>query len=148
MYARIVEGIVAEIIPATAEPIEDRFHPDVLATLVLLEPEQVGVVDLGWLYDGEDFIAPAPPPAASPLRFIRPNKLRARIPIGRRRTLTQAAASDNILRTWLDDLGSALYINLDDAELVSYTAQLVTEGKLLSEDRDAILADVTPEEAV
>jgi hypothetical protein len=63
-FARLNDGRVVEIIPATLEiegaavPLAERFHPDFVAALVEAGPE----VALGWVWDGEAF-APPPPPA-------------------------------------------------------------------------------------
>jgi hypothetical protein len=73
-YARIADGRVAEIIkvPANTPPIEERFHPDIVAASVLLTTSQAKSVQEGWTYDGEGFAAPppaeAPPPPPEPTK--------------------------------------------------------------------------------
>lgn len=63
-YARIEDGKVVEIILPAADgegvsiPIEDRFHPDFVATLVECPEDTLP----GYSYDGQSFHAPAPPP--------------------------------------------------------------------------------------
>lgn len=63
-YARIVDGKVAEIIVIDGDPpIEDRYHPDVVATCVALKGAQVQNVTEGYTYDGSSFAAPVAPEA-------------------------------------------------------------------------------------
>lgn len=62
MHARILDGRVAEIIPASDVPLAERFHPDLVAAMVGAGPE----VEPGWLWDGTAFAAPPPPPPAPP----------------------------------------------------------------------------------
>ncbi len=61
-YARIVDGIVAEIVKNSPSdgPIDQRFHPAFVAAMI----EVVGGVPVlpGWLWDGLSF---APPPPAA-----------------------------------------------------------------------------------
>lgn len=66
-YARILDGVVVEIIP----PIEDidisaRFHPEYLANLVVIPPG----VECGYIYDGAKF-SPAPSVEPSPKHELR-----------------------------------------------------------------------------
>lgn len=63
-YARIVDGRVAEIIVIDGDPpIEDRYHPEVVATCVTLKGAQVQNVTEGYTYDGSSFTAPVEPAA-------------------------------------------------------------------------------------
>lgn len=56
--ARVVDGIVAEIIaPVPDFPISERYHSDIVATLVVCAAD----VQQGWLYDGSTFVPPPPP---------------------------------------------------------------------------------------
>lgn len=70
-YARIDNGIVVEIIsPLTDDngadiPIERRFHPDFVATLVSIPA--VSTVAEGDTYDGHSFGPPPEPPEPLPL---------------------------------------------------------------------------------
>lgn len=59
-YARIAEGIVAEIIelPADVE-LKDAFHESIVTMCV----EASDDVEPGWIYDGEVFAPPLAPPA-------------------------------------------------------------------------------------
>lgn len=67
-YARVVAGVVAEIVPGDgAVPLADRYHPDLI-------PQFVGCgadVEPGWTYDGTTFADPAdavvPPPTKAEL---------------------------------------------------------------------------------
>jgi hypothetical protein len=65
-FARVADGLVAEIIdiPADGPPVEDRFHPDLLASLVEVKGAAPAVGD-GW--DGKRFRAAPPPPPAAPV---------------------------------------------------------------------------------
>lgn len=66
-YARIVDGKVAEIIVIDGDPpIEDRYHPDVVATCVALKGAQVQNVTEGYTYDGSSFAAPVEPTVTEP----------------------------------------------------------------------------------
>lgn len=64
-YARIVDGIVAEIVKNSPSdgPIDQRFHPAFVAAMI----EVVGGVPVlpGWLWDGASFTAPPPAAEAS-----------------------------------------------------------------------------------
>ncbi|MBX9750915.1 MAG: hypothetical protein K5Q68_15105 [Roseococcus sp.] len=62
MHARIVNGRVAEIFPASDTPLAERFHPALVAAMVEAGPE----VQPGWLWDGVAFTPPPPPPPAPP----------------------------------------------------------------------------------
>jgi hypothetical protein len=69
-FALIRDGVVAEVIkvPASTPPLEDRYHPDVVAACVELIGEGSTKVEGGWLYDGTSFSEPSAPepPAAAP----------------------------------------------------------------------------------
>ena len=63
-YARIMDGRVAEIIAIDSDPpIEERYHPDVVATCVTLKGAQIQNVTEGHTYDGSSFAAPVAPEA-------------------------------------------------------------------------------------
>lgn len=71
-YARIVDGRVAEIIVIDSDPpIEERYHPDVISTCVLLKGAQVQNVTEGYTYDGSSFTAPVAPEAPA---VVEPTK--------------------------------------------------------------------------
>lgn len=55
-YARISDGAVLEIIEGNSVPIEQRYHPDIVAALVPCEPD----VAQRWTYDGGTFSPPVP----------------------------------------------------------------------------------------
>lgn len=59
IYARVDGGIVREliVIPDDGPPIEDRFHPDIVATLWDVGQD----VREGWVLDGDTLIAPPAP---------------------------------------------------------------------------------------
>ena len=69
-YARVENGVVLEIIQPFAikdedgneveVPIEERFVPDIVQTLVEVT-KATGTPDQGWTYDGKVFAAPVPP---------------------------------------------------------------------------------------
>lgn len=147
-YARIAGGIVAEIIPTSATPIEERFHPDIVATLVAASAE----VAEGWLWDGQAFAAPPPPPspAPAPIRIIAPLAFRRRLGV-RRAALTLAAsagleAGDATLQVMLDDIAAAKVIDLDEPELVAGVRLLVARSLLSQPEAVALLRDGTPAE--
>lgn len=75
MWARIHAGAVAEIVPETDTPIQKRFHPAVVAMLVAVPAEQASTVQVGWLYDGATFTAPAPVAPPAPLPYDVPKLL-------------------------------------------------------------------------
>jgi hypothetical protein len=74
-YARTDGGIVRELIsiPEDGPPIEQRFHPDLVATLVEV-PGGVSVSE-GWLWNGEQFSPPSPQ-APAPLPPLTARQLR------------------------------------------------------------------------
>lgn len=64
-FARISGGVVAEIIdPPHGVPVDQMFHPDVVAALVPV-PDP-GEVAPGWGWDGVGFTPPAPPAPVVP----------------------------------------------------------------------------------
>ena len=64
LYARIQDGVVAEIIEITDGPtLEERYHPDIVAQCVTLKGAQVQNVTPGYTYDGSSFTAPVAPEA-------------------------------------------------------------------------------------
>ena len=89
MHARVVAGEVVEIIASSEIPIEDRFHPDFVATLV--EVADPGEVAPGWGWDGMSFTPPPPPPPA-PVPDITARQLRLWI-IGQGRALAEVDAA-------------------------------------------------------
>lgn len=62
LFARIVGGVVAELIEIEAEgpPLAERFHPDIVAACVAV-PDGAAVSE-GWTWDGAIFAPPSPPP--------------------------------------------------------------------------------------
>lgn len=65
-FARIVGGVVAELIEVEADgpTIMERFHPDLVAAMVLV-PEGAEVAE-GWTWSGEACAPPAPVEAPEP----------------------------------------------------------------------------------
>lgn len=73
IYARVLGGIVVEIIDDPGEDIDKKFHPDVIATLV---PEGPGMVENG-TWDGSVF-GPVPvrlPPSLGDRRSRLANRI-------------------------------------------------------------------------
>jgi hypothetical protein len=70
-FARVVGGIVAELIeiPADGPPIEDLYHPDLVATCIEV-PEDSDVAE-GWSWDGTAFAAPPPEVPVVPATITR-----------------------------------------------------------------------------
>lgn len=52
-YALLRDGLVAEIIADATAPLNDRYHPDFVASLVECSSD----VQQGWLFDGKEFSA-------------------------------------------------------------------------------------------
>lgn len=69
-YARVQDGVVVELIQSVTDdegqeiPVEARFHPDFVATLVALGAKDKP--NEGWTYDGKKFSAPMPPAPSIP----------------------------------------------------------------------------------
>lgn len=94
-YARIQDGIVVELIPASDTPIGDRFHPSVVAEMVEI-PDGLGV-DCGWLQNGSIFSEPpAPPPIPVVLPAITARQLRLWL-LSQDRALADVDAAINAL---------------------------------------------------
>lgn len=151
MHARIVAGRVAELIdiPPAAD-LAERYHPDVVASLVQV-PAGIAVAE-GWWWDGQVF-APRAEPASvpPPIRAIAPLAFRRRLAAGTRAALTLAAsraleAGDATLQTWLDDVSACRVVDLDDPELHAAVATLRAGGLITEAEAASVLADGTPEE--
>lgn len=88
-FAMIHDGLVAEIIeiPAGEPPLEERFHPDIVAACV----PATAKVQEGWLYDGSTFKAPSPPSQPEvPRRTLKSD-------VWRRANEAEATAMDQML---------------------------------------------------
>lgn len=104
---------------------------------------------------GAAVLAPRPPPLApAPVRHIAPLAFRRRLGSDQRRALTLAASAamdatppDATLQTFLDDLASARWVDLDDPETIGGVAAMQAAGLLSAEDATALLADGTADEA-
>ena len=93
LFARIVGGVVAELIEIEAEgpPLAERFHPDIVAACVVV-PDP-GEVAPGWGWDGLAFTPPPPPPPPpAPVPDITARQLRLWI-IGQGRALAEVDAA-------------------------------------------------------
>jgi len=70
IYARIENGLAVEIVEPMLDddgnevPIEDRFHPEIVATLIDITGVQPSPRQ-GWTFDGTNFAEYVPPPRAS-----------------------------------------------------------------------------------
>jgi hypothetical protein len=136
-YARITDGVVVEIIKVESDPpIEDRYHPDIVAKLITLRGAQVTNVTEGYTYDGSSFAAPTPEPEAP--KLARTYKA----DIWRRSTDEEAEALDSALteapvrlrRLWDDS-----QLLMHEAEEFPYLRASVIA--VVGEDRaDALLA--------
>ncbi|WP_431281672.1 hypothetical protein ACQW02_20005 [Humitalea sp. 24SJ18S-53] len=147
-FARIVDGRVAEIIPASETPIAERFHPDVVATLVAATPD----VTECWTWDGQAFAPPPAPEPAPAIRVIRSLAFRERLAEDRRADLNVAAmqaavAGDGTLLSFLLDQTAGTTTHLDDPRVVAGVAQLLNQGLVSGVEAAALLADGTSEEA-
>lgn len=92
IYARIDGGLVAELIEIEADgpPLSERFHPDLVATMVAV-PAGTPVAP-GWIWDGNAFAAPAAPAVAVPASISRRQLLLALV-AGEVITPTEALAA-------------------------------------------------------
>lgn len=68
-FALIADGLVVEMIdiPADGPPIADRYHPDLVASMV----PAGGDVAAGWTWNGKKFSPPVPPVPAVPSSITR-----------------------------------------------------------------------------
>lgn len=63
VYARIADGVVAELITVEGDPpVEERFPQVILDTLVEIPEDRVETVREGWTYSASGFEPPPPPP--------------------------------------------------------------------------------------
>lgn len=59
-YARIEGDVVLELITIDGEPpLEERFHPTIVAQCVALTEEEVGLVAVGWVRQDDALVPPA-----------------------------------------------------------------------------------------
>ena len=86
-WARLAGGAVVELIeiPADGPPIEERFHPDLVAAMQPVPADSL--VAIGWQWDEAGF-SPPPPPPPPPMPAITARQLRLWL-IGQGRTLSQ-----------------------------------------------------------
>jgi hypothetical protein len=71
-YARLQGDLVVEVIRVDEDPpIEDRYHPDIIAELIQLKGGQVTNVTEGYTYDGSSFSPPQAAPEPAPEVFTR-----------------------------------------------------------------------------
>lgn len=98
-------------------------------------------------------VASAPPASTAPIRRITALSFRRRLSPSRRAAITLAASvatggGDASVQVWLDDLAASLVVDLDDAELLAGVAALRAAGLISEPERDAMLVDGSPLEAV
>jgi hypothetical protein len=147
-YALIRDGVVAEIVkvPANTPPIDERFHPDIVAASVLLTTSQAKAVQEGWLYEGEGFAAPPDPgPAAPTPRTCTPREFMDRFEDEEEDRITvkaaqAAAAGHPRLQRFLNRLIASTVVELDHPELKAGMDEVVAAELLTRERADAILA--------
>jgi hypothetical protein len=101
----------------------------------------------GWWYDGQNFTAPAPPPAPDYGTKISRLALKLRMTADERKDIRAAAESNADVFDFMDLLSDSTYIDLTRAETVGGVNSLETAGLLGSGRADEILTDaVTKEE--
>lgn len=71
MFARVDGAAVVELIdvPGEGPPLADRYHPDIVAACVPVPLDHV--VQIGWLWNGQEFRAPPQIPAVVPSTITR-----------------------------------------------------------------------------
>jgi hypothetical protein len=97
-------------------------------------------VPVGWVWDGEAFVPPAPPVGP---RIITPLDFRRRFTDAERAAITLAASrgldrGDATLQVWLDDLNSATEVDMDLPEVAAALVLLVA-AKLVTTARVTVL---------
>jgi hypothetical protein len=78
-FALLRDGVAAEIItvPAGSPPIQQMFHPAMVAQMRRLEGADRDAVAIGWTYDGTAWVAPA---AVAPvIAYVPPSLARERL---------------------------------------------------------------------
>lgn len=143
-YTQEVHG---DAVPSDAVPVTAEDHAALIAA------QGVGQV----IVPGEDGspVAQDPPPAPPPppIRRISALSFRRRLSAARRAEITLAASvamegGDASIQVWMDDLASAQEANLDDPELLAGITALLEAELITPAERDALLADGAPAEAV
>jgi hypothetical protein len=138
-YARIAEGVVAEIVALPeGVAVVEAFHPDIAATLV---PAPATVAE-GWLYDGQRFTPSQPPDEAPPQRRFTFLEFMDLFTAQEREAVV--AASDTKIKLFLLMAAGASYIDLDDARTAASLQVLVDTGLLTAARRAAVLAGQAP----
>jgi hypothetical protein len=140
-YAQIVKGKVQGIFEYDPLP---EFAPNIVMVSVQgVTPEPKA----GWWYDGQDFTAPAPPPAPDYGTKISRLALKLRMTVDERKGIRAAAESNADVFDFMDLLSDSTYIDLTRAETVGGVNSLETAGLLGPGRADEILTDaVTKEE--
>lgn len=118
LYARIAAGAVAELldIPADGPPLEEMFHPDLVAALVLV-PAGVTPAE-GWTWDGEGFAPPVPPEATLPAAPSRVTARQARLAL-------HAAGLLGQVETAVTAIGGATQIEWEYATVIERASPLL-----------------------
>lgn len=129
MWARVVEGIVFELIDLPAEELAARYHPDFVADLVPVGHHSVAVGDT---WDGQQFGGPPPPPplpvpaTVSKLqlvRALRQAELKAAF------DMALAAASDEVREDW----SLAVEIRREDPLVAAFAAALSVSPEVVDD---------------
>lgn len=132
-------------IPEGAVPVSPEQHAALLAGQAA---GQIIVAD----QDGAPMLSAPPAPTPITIRRIAPLAFRRRLSGATRQAITLAASAamgqgDATLQTFLDDLASARFVDLDDPEVVAGVAALQTAGLVTAQEAAALLADGTLDEA-
>lgn len=151
--ARIANGRVAEVFEAVVDgiPMEERFPAEFIAGLRQVPPEIADQVQVGWDVNEAGSLVQPVAQVAVVSRKLWPLSFRYRLGMEKRAALTLAAsqameAGDPSLQVFFDDLSASRVVDLDNPEVTAAVALLVKHGLLTPEERDALLADPTPEE--
>ena len=127
-YAQINNGKVHGVFEYDPLP---EFAPNIVMVSVQgVTPEPKA----GWSYDGQDFTAPAPPPAPDYGTKISRVALKLRMTADERKDIRAAAESNADVYDFMDLLSDAAYINLVRPETIGGVNLLEAAG-LLGEGR-------------
>lgn len=136
IFARVVDGIVAELFDETDGPVNERFQPEFVAALA----EAPEGVEPGWTLVEGQFQPPAPITVTSPPRIVTPRQFMDRLPMERQAAITAAAMSSPQILLWLIRLTGALEVDLDNAETMEGVQTLAMAEILTEAEAEALLA--------